>query len=109
MPRNAVPSCTWRNINFVEQVQLSSTMLFAQCLLFFLLTASVMLLSVSWLTYAAPTDNYNMLDLPDIEHNDPSFRSNICQFLCTKDPPEGGNFCNCDRHPLGSSADSAES
>lgn len=94
-------SLVWRNWKFVGKAHVSSTMLFAQRLLFFLLTASVLLLSASWITYAAPTDNYDMLDKLDVAQNDPGFRSNICQFLCTKDPPEGGNFCNCDRHPLG--------
>ena len=28
------------------------------------------------------------------------FRSELCTYLCTNDPGEGGNFCNCDMYPL---------
>lgn len=85
--------------------------------LIFMMVISNILLVLKGTTEAAPAPDLiydvpledvaqhkSVLDinpLDELAHNDPGFRSNICQFLCTKDPPEGGNFCNCDRHPLG--------
>lgn len=28
------------------------------------------------------------------------FHSALCKIICTKDPAQGGNYCNCDRYPL---------
>ena len=36
----------------------------------------------------------------DLFENDIDFRSKLCKIICSKDPGEGGTYCNCDRYPL---------